>query len=187
MAKTDDYLPSQKEVDHVLYCDKTVNFSGVRWGNKPPPNRPLMWLQMQVIPEDNDGIPIQGLSFLLQWKPDHDSLEITGSSYPKINIVALYNKKRVFAVDTYPFDKHKNNYKIDRPDYQDTVFGAHFHVYYEEAGYYSERIGFPIVDSIKPDDLSGYWEYFCKRLNVTCLGKLPLPLEDESGQIGLGL
>ncbi|WP_133521786.1 hypothetical protein [Buttiauxella sp. JUb87] len=187
MAKTDDYLPSQAEVDHVLYSKKSVNFTGVKWGPKPPPNRPLMWLQMQIIPTDQDDIPIQGLSFLLQWKPDHESQTVAGITYPKINLVALYNKKRIFAVDTYPFDKHKNSYRIDRPDYQDSVFGPHYHVYYEEAGYYSEKIGFPITSGIKPDDLVGYWNYFCNKLNVTCAGKIPIPLEDESGQIGLGL
>ncbi|MBW5818896.1 hypothetical protein H0I54_22335 [Yersinia kristensenii] len=187
MAKTDDYLPSQAEVDHVLYCKKIVNFSGAKWGAKPPPNRPLLWLQMQIIPYDMDGIPIQGLSFLLQWKPDHESQTNAGISYPKMNLVALYNKKRIFAVDTYPFDKHKNNYKIDRPDYQSSIFGPHYHVYYEEAGYYSDKIGFPVTDNIKPDDLVGYWNYFCSQLNVTYMGRIPIPLEDESGQIGLAL
>ena len=187
MAKSDDYLPSQAEVDSILYCAKKVDFTGIRWGVKPPPGRPLLWLQLQIIPYDDDGIPIQGLSFLLQWKPDHESRSFPITSYPKINIVALYNKKRVFAVDTYPFDKHKNRYRIDRPDYQESVFGPHYHVYYEEAGYYSEKIGFAITDDIKPDDLAGYWEYFCNKLNVAYTGKLPIPLEDESGQIGLGL
>lgn len=187
MAKSDDYLPSQTEVDHVLYCEKKIDFNGVKWGVKPPHNRPVLWLQLQIIPSDEDEIPIQGLSFLLQWKPDHESHTSPGTSYPKINIVALYNKKRIFAVDTYPFDKHKNTYKIDRPDYQESVFGPHYHVYYEEAGYYSEKIGFPIVDDIKPHDLVGYWDYFCNQLNITYKGKLPIPLEDESGQIGLGL
>lgn len=187
MAKTDDYLPGQAEVDHALYCKKKVSFSGVKWGPKPPPNRPLMWLQIHIIPFDMDDIPIQGLSFLLQWKPDQESLTESGVTYPKINLVALYNKKRVFAVDTYPYDRHKNNYRINRPDYQDSIFGPHYHVYYEEAGHYSEKIGFPITSDIKPDDLVGYWNYFCNQLNVTYTGRIPIPLEDESGQIGLGL
>ena len=187
MAKTDDYLPSQVEVDNILYCQKSVSFIGVKWGNKPPPNRPIMWLQMQLIPFDSDGIPIQGLSLLLQWKPDQDSLTNSNISYPKINIVALYNKKRVFAVDTYPFDKHKNNFRIDRDDYQESVSGPHYHVYYEVAGHYSDKIGFPITSTISPNDLVGYWDYFCNHLNIKCSGKLPIPFEDESGQIGLGL
>ncbi len=183
MAKIDDYLPSQSEVDHILYCKKSVDFSGVKWQTKPPPNR----LKIQVIPTDEDGIPIQGLSFVLLWKPDHDSFETPGVSYPKMNLLALYYKKRVFAVDTYPFDKHKNSYRIDRDDYQDSILGPHYHLYYEEAGNYSEKIGFPITDDIKPNDLIGYWDYFCRQLNVTFKGKLPIPLEDESGQIGLEL
>lgn len=187
MAKTDDYLPSQAKVDQVLYCVKIVNFSGVKWGPKPPPDRPLMWLQMHVVPTDTDGIPIQGLLFLLQWKPDHDSQADTSVTFPKINIVALYNKKRIFAVDTYPFDKHKNNYKIDRDDYQPSISGPHYHVYYEEAGYYSDKIGFPVTETISPDDLAGYWNFFCEKLNVVPVGKMPMPLEDESGQLGLGI
>ncbi|AOF21077.1 hypothetical protein BED35_12625 [Yersinia enterocolitica] len=146
-----------------------------------------MWLQMLLVPLDGVGIPVRGLIFQINWKPDQQSYDDPGISYPKINFVALYNKKRIFAVDTYPFDRHKNNFRIDHPDYQDSIFGPHFHVYYEKAGYYSERIGFPIVDGINPDDLLGYWEYFCKKLNVKCIGKMPIPLESDSGQMGLGL
>ena len=187
MAKSDDYLPSQSEVDHILYCEKKVDFTGIKWGAKPPPNRPVLWLQLQIVPYDEDGIPIQGLTFLIQFKPDHEFHYASEESFPKINIVALYNKKRVFAVDTYPFDKHKNSYKVDHEDYVDSVLGAHYHVYYEEAGYYSEKIGFPIKEVISPHDLLGYWAYFCKRLNITCMGNLPIPLESESGQIGIEL
>ncbi|MCG4449885.1 hypothetical protein LMJ76_15055, partial [Escherichia coli] len=73
------------------------------------------------------------------------------------------------------------------PKYQDIIYGAHYHVYYEEAGYYSDRIAFPIEDDINPDDLVGYWNYFCKHLNITYSGRIPLPLEDESGQMGFGI
>ncbi|AOM39647.1 hypothetical protein [Xenorhabdus hominickii] len=186
MAKSTDYLPSQAEVDDVLYCKKQVDFTGVRWGDKPPPNKPFLWLQMNLLPIDSDGIPIQGLSILIQWKPDHEPKQEGDPVYPKINIVAFYNKKRVFAVDTYPFDGHTNRYTIDHPDFKEYVLGAHYHVYYEEAGHYS-NIGFPIKSNIKPDDLLGYWDFFCKKLNIICIGKLPLPLENDSGQIGLPL
>ncbi|KUR83395.1 hypothetical protein AWE57_24080 [Escherichia coli] len=55
------------------------------------------------------------------------------------------------------------------------------------SGYYSDRIAFPIEDDINPDDLVGYWNYFCKHLNITYSGRIPLPLEDESGQMGFGI
>lgn len=185
MAKIDDYQPSQVEVDKVLYCKKIVNFSGVKWKQKP--SRSDMWLQAHIIPLDEDCIPIQGLKFELKWKPDQDSEPDDPISYPKINIIAFYHNKRVFAVDTYHFDKHTNSYKVDHPKYQDIIYGAHYHVYYEEAGYYSDRIAFPIEDDINPDNLVGYWNYFCKHLNITYSGRIPLPLEDESGQMGFGI
>ncbi|CQI98144.1 TPA: hypothetical protein ACPZRZ_002638 [Yersinia enterocolitica] len=183
MAKIDDYLPTQVEVDRVLFCKKFVDFSPLKWQTKPPPNR----LKMQLVPMDEDGIPIYGLSFILLWKPDHDSFENPDESYPKMNLVALYHQKRIFAVDTYPFDKHKNSFKIEHPDFQDSINGPHYHLYYEMAGHYSEKIGFPITENIKPDDFIGYWNYFCTKLNVTCKGKIQLPLEDESGQMGFNL
>lgn len=97
MAKIDDYQPSQVEVDKVLYCKKIVNFSGVKWKQKP--SRSDMWLQAHIIPLDEDCIPIQGLKFELKWKPDQDSEPDDPISYPKINIIAFYHNKRVFAVD----------------------------------------------------------------------------------------
>lgn len=183
MAKTDDFLPTQTEVDGVLFCEKFVDFSVLKWQTKPPPNR----LKIQIIPTDAEGIPIYGLSFNLFWKPDHDSFESPGESHPKMNLVALYHQKRVFAVDTYPYDKHKNSFKIDHPDYQESIDGPHYHLYYECAGHYSDKIGFPLTDKIKSDDFVGFWNYFCKKLNVTCKGRVRLPLEDESGQIGFDL
>ncbi|HFN1103011.1 TPA: hypothetical protein ACHBXQ_004441 [Klebsiella variicola subsp. variicola] len=185
MAKADDYLPSQTEVDHILYSKKIVNFQGAQWKQKP--NRAGMWLQMHLLPIDEDFIPVQGLTFELLWKPDQDSKADASLTYPKINIVALYNKKRVFAVDTYPFDKHTNTFQIACSNFQKIIFGAHYHVYYEEAGYYSERIAFPITNDISPDDLVEYWKFFCQQLNITYFGRLPLPLEDESGQMGFGI
>ncbi|HCN1288986.1 hypothetical protein LTT94_22230, partial [Escherichia coli] len=119
MAKIDDYQPSQVEVDKVLYCKKIVNFSGVKWKQKP--SRSDMWLQAHIIPLDEDCIPIQGLKFELKWKPDQDSEPDDPISYPKINIIAFYHNKRVFAVDTYHFDKHTNSYKVDHPKYQDII------------------------------------------------------------------
>lgn len=87
MAKIDDYQPSQVEVDKVLYCKKIVNFSGVKWKQKP--SRSDMWLQAHIIPLDEDCIPIQGLKFELKWKPDQDSEPDDPISYPKINIIAF--------------------------------------------------------------------------------------------------
>lgn len=110
MAKADDYLPSQTEVDHILYCKKNVSFTGAQWKQKP--NRAGMWLQMHLLPTDEDFIPVQGLTIELRWKPDQDSKADASVSYPKINIVALYNKKRVFAVDTYPFDKLRTAFTL---------------------------------------------------------------------------
>ncbi|EAP9257873.1 hypothetical protein ES879_22095 [Salmonella enterica] len=185
MAKADDYLPSQTEVDHILYCKKNVSFTGAQWKQKP--NRAGMWLQMHLLPTDEDFMPVQGLTIELRWKPDQDSKADASVSYPKINIVALYNKKRVFAVDTYPFDKHTNSFYIAHPNFQKSILGPHYHVYYEEAGYYSERIAFPIMNGISPDDLVGYWKFFCQQLNITFSGSLPIPLEDESGQMGFGI
>lgn len=186
MAKCTDYQPSQVEVDNILYCEKFVDFSGVSWTEKPPPNRSLLWLQMNILPLDSDGIPLQGLTILIQWKPDHEPKQDGDEIFPKINIVALYNKKRIFAVDSYPFDGHTNRYKVDHPDFVNYILGAHYHVYYEEAGRYSD-VGFPIKEAIKSDDIRGFWQFFCKHLNIKCIGELPIPLEDISGQIGLPL
>lgn len=187
MAKSTDYQPSQSEVDAVLYCEKLIDLSGVKWMEKPPPNRPFLWLQVRVVPFDKDGVPIQGLTILTQWKPDQEPKNDADPYYPKINIVALYNNKRVFAVDSYPFDGHTNNYKIDHPDFLEFILGSHYHVYYEEAGSYSDKIGFPIKEDIQPDDIVGFWEFFCGKLNISCSGRFPIPLEDDSGQIGLPL
>lgn len=71
MAKIDDYQPSQVEVDKVLYCKKIVNFSGVKWKQKP--SRSDMWLQAHITPWMRIVYPIQGLKFELKWKPDQDS------------------------------------------------------------------------------------------------------------------
>lgn len=186
MAKSTDYQPSQAEVDKILYCEKSVDFTGIKWKDKPPPNRPLLWLQMNISPLDKEGIPIQGLTILIQWKPDQEPKKENDPVYPKINIVALYNRKRIFAVDSYPFDGHTNRYNIPHPDFEKFIFGAHYHVYYEDAGSYSE-IGLKIKNDIKPDDIRGFWDFFCLKLNIVCTGKLPIPLEDDSGQIGLPL
>ncbi|MGP4884326.1 hypothetical protein ACTXQV_75720, partial [Klebsiella pneumoniae] len=46
-----------------------------------------------------------------------------------------------------------------------------------------EEIALKLDTDINPDDFLGYWNYFCRTLNITYEGKPPLPNQDKSGQL----
>ncbi|WKZ93109.1 hypothetical protein P0E69_04015 [Chimaeribacter arupi] len=182
MARKNLFLP-QAEVDNVLYCQKVVDVSAARWAVKPPPGRSPFWLQLSLLPFDTTGIPVQGLSFTLQWRPAAEHHPDGLGDHPKMSLVALYYGRRVFAVDTYPYDKHTNRVKVDHPDYADSHVGPHCHLYFEEAADYDIALRPRLC--LDPGDFLGYWQFFCATLNVTCQGQIPLPNDDNSGQIPL--
>lgn len=183
MAKKNENLPPQSEVDSILYCEKSVDFTGVKWNLKPPPGRSPLWLQTSLVPTDTDGIPIPGLQFTLQWRPAEGNCSDGYGDIPKIILVALYYGRRVFSVDAYPYDRHTNRVVVNHPDFIDSVLGPHYHLYFAEAGH--NDIGLKIQEQIELGDLPGYWNFFCSKLNVTCKGTLPLPTQDDSGQMQL--
>lgn len=177
MAKKNESPLLQSDVDRVLYSKKTVDVNIIKWGKKPPPGRSPMWLQTAITPYE-DGSPLPGLKFVLQWRPADEY-----GDAPKIQMVALYFGRRIFGVDSYPNDRHTNRVQVAHPDYVESILGPHYHLYFESAFPY--EIGLIIREKITPDDLLGHWRFFCSKLNVTCKGILPLPTQDDSGQISL--
>ncbi|MDQ7883686.1 hypothetical protein [Atlantibacter hermannii] len=175
MAKKNESPLLQVDVDQILYCDKTVDVSGLRWGKKPPPSRSPMWLQAALSPLES-GSPLPGLKFVLQWRPADEY-----GDYPKIQMVALYFGRRIFGVDSYPNDRHTNRVAVSHPDYAESILGPHYHLYFESALPY--EIGLLIREKIAPDDFLGHWRFFCSKLNVTCNGDIPLPTQENSGQM----
>ncbi|WP_370561007.1 hypothetical protein [Edwardsiella tarda] len=177
MAKKNDSPLLQSDVDRILYAKKTVDLTGVKWGKKPPPGRSPMWLQTSIIPYDG-VMPIAGLRLVLQWRPPDGPDDVQ-----KIQMVALYYSRRVFGVDSYPYDRHTNRVHVSHPDFEKSILGAHYHLYFESAVPY--EIGLAIPQKIAPDDFLGYWQFFCSKINITCKGELPLPTQEDSGQIPL--
>lgn len=177
MAKKNENPLLQSDVDRVLYSKKTVDVNSIKWGKKPPPGRSPMWLQTAITPF-YDGSPLPGLKFVLQWRPADEY-----GDTPKIQMVALYFGRRIFGLDSYPHDRHTNRVKVSHPDYVDSILGPHYHLYFESAFPY--EIGLIIREKIAPNDLLGHWHFFCSKLNVTCKGTLPLPTQEDSGQIQL--
>lgn len=177
MVKKNETPLLQSDVDRVLYSAKTVDVTSIRWSKKPPPGRSPMWLQVAITPYDG-GSPLAGLKFVLQWRPADEY-----GDFPKIQMVALYFGRRIFGVDSYPYDRHTNRIKVSHPDYVDSILGPHYHLYFESALPY--EIGLVMSQEIAPDDLLGHWRFFCSKLNVTCKGTLPLPTQEDSGQIPL--
>ncbi|EBV3486722.1 hypothetical protein DOC48_22700 [Salmonella enterica subsp. enterica serovar Ohio] len=177
MAKKNESPLLQSDVDRVINSKKIVDVSSIKWGEKPPPGRSPMWLQTAITPYE-DGSPLPGLKFVLQWRPADEY----GDS-PKIQMVALYFGRRIFGVDSYPNDRHTNRVRVCHPDYAESILGPHYHLYFESALPY--EIGLIIREKIAPDDLLGHWRFFCYKLNVTCKGILPLPTQEDSGQIPL--
>ncbi|MGM1208339.1 hypothetical protein [Klebsiella pneumoniae] len=162
MAKKNESSLLQLDVDSVLYSNKTVDVTSIKWVKKPPPGRS----------------PLPGMKFVLQWRPADEY-----GDYPKIQMAALYFGRRVFGVDSYPYDRHTNRVEVLHPDYAESILGPHYHLYFESALPY--EIGLIIRDKIAPSDVLGHWSFFCSKLNVTCMGTLPLPTQEDSGQIQL--
>ncbi|QHP58103.1 hypothetical protein EH204_09045 [Pectobacterium carotovorum subsp. carotovorum] len=183
VAKKNESSPPQSEIDHILYCRKIVSFTGAKWNLKPPPGRSPTWLQISLVPTDDDGIPISGLYFMLQWRPAEAESSDGYGDCPKISLVVLYNGRRIFAVDSYPFDRHTNRYEVEHPDFIKSILGPHYHLYFEEAG--PNEIALQIPDQIALGDLQGYWKFFCSKLNVAYNGELPSPTQEDSGQMSL--
>lgn len=177
MAKKNESSLLQLDVDSVLYSNKTVDVTSIKWVKKPPPGRSSMWLQTAITPYES-GSPLPGMKFVLQWRPADEY-----GDYPKIQMAALYFGRRVFGVDSYPYDRHTNRVEVLHPDYAESILGPHYHLYFESALPY--EIGLIIRDKIAPSDVLGHWSFFCSKLNVTCIGTLPLPTQEDSGQIQL--
>lgn len=68
MAKKNESPLLQSDVDRVINSKKIVDVSSIKWGKKPPPGRSPMWLQTAITPYE-DGSPLPGLKFVLQWRP----------------------------------------------------------------------------------------------------------------------
>lgn len=94
----------------------------------------------------------------------------------------FFHDKRIYALDPYPADNkpHRNRSIINHPDFVEVARGPHYHMYFEAAG---EEIALKLDTDINPDDFLGYWNYFCRTLNITYEGKPPLPNQDKSGQL----
>ena len=176
MAKKNDYQPSQAEVDLLIAMPKKVIFSGVNWKASTDGRTPV-WLKMDMQAFDMNGLPLNGVLILLHWrKPLSKDVDVA-----KLSFIIFLHNRRIFAIDPHPNEKpHRNRNALNHVDFVAVTRGPHYHQYFESVG---EDVAFNLCTDIAPDDLQAYWNYFCERLNIKYTGSIPLPNQEESGQL----
>ncbi|MEJ8324426.1 MULTISPECIES: hypothetical protein [Kosakonia] len=174
MAKKGDFKPSQKDVDEAINVPKQVSFTGVSWSASD--GRQPIWYKLDLKAFDVDGNPIVGIRFLLHWRYPL----VEGVDTIKLSFVMLMQDRRVYALDPYPSERHRNRSKVDHPDFVEVAIGPHYHMYFESVG---DEIALKLDTDIAPDDFFSYWNYFCSKLNIKYTGNPPLPNQDNSGQL----
>ena len=140
--------------------------------------RTPIWFKLNLKAFEPDGNPITGIRFMAHWRPPI----VVGVDIIKLSFVMFLQDRRIYALDPYPADNkpHRNKGIVDHPDFVEVVRGPHYHMYFESVG---EEIALRLETDIKPDDFLSYWNYFCSKLNITYVGKPPLPNQDNSGQL----
>lgn len=174
MAKKGDFRPTQKDVEGAINIPKLVTFSGSSW-NASEGRQPI-WFKLDLKPFDENGNPLPGIRFLLHWRYPL----VEGVDTIKLSFVMLMQDRRIYALDPYPSERHRNRVIVDHPDFVEVAIGPHYHMYFESVG---EEVALKLETTIKPDDFLGYWNYFCSKLNITYTGNPPLPNQDNSGQL----
>lgn len=176
MAKKDSFIPEQQEFDHAMQSEKTVTFSGVPWENHS--ERVPIWSKLDLKVFDKSGNPIPGMRIMMHYRPPIDA----SFDVAKISFALFFYDRRIFALDPYPASNkpHRNKSIVDHPDYLKSVRGPHYHLYFPSI---NEEIGLSLDTDIPPDDLIGYWNFFCGKLNIKCIGSPPLPNQENSGQL----
>ncbi|AIN17090.1 TPA: hypothetical protein ACPZPV_002238 [Yersinia enterocolitica] len=177
MAKKSDFQPNQSDVDRILSLPKKVTFSGVAWKGSADGRMPC-WFKLDLQPFDIDDKPLTNVRIMLHWRqPIVADIDVA-----KISYVVFYHNRRIFALDPYPDERkpHRNRNPVNHPDYIEVARGPHYHQYFESVG---EDVALTLSTDLEPDDFLGYWNYFCSRLNINYTGSVPLPNQDESGQL----
>lgn len=178
MAKIDDIIISQQEIDYLFAQPKILDFRQAVWRKKQEEQPYPYWLHLNLPFFDQHQMPIEQLRACFKYRPAR-RMEIT----PSMNFIAFYKNRRIYAVDQGNNLVHYNRFTDVQPIAEPCVKGCHFHLlhekYNQETGY---RFDQPIV---KADDFSFFMCYFLQKFNVTALGDIPHPIESNHGQLEL--
>ncbi len=181
MGKKREFCPPQATVDALVLMNKTIAHVGLRWAIKPPPGRSPLWLQLVIAVLDEAGIPIEGLELRITWRPREQSR----GDYCKMNFLLSYHGRRIRGVDTYPFDRYTNRCEVPGLQLDRSLLGPHLHFYVESVTDEEPARSLGVI--LDPDDINGYWRYFCKECNIAFLGDLPDPGASNTPQMSLEL
>ncbi|MCO6551123.1 hypothetical protein A9G41_00075 [Gilliamella sp. Nev5-1] len=174
MAKNDSVKISQFDIDSIIKAKKYIDFNGASWNKKCFNAKDPAWLVLNSAVLDNDQLAIQNLRIEFTFKP-----ALCEGLIDKMYFTAIYNSRRIFAVDHGQSLIHKNKYFDVIPTPPPIVTGTHYHIRHEK---YNFETGYPIENIPKKDENN--FSYFCNefmiRFNTTAIGVIPHPYNKEN-------
>lgn len=178
MARHNDIIIPQKEIDTIFTQKKIVNFNGILWRKKQIDQPAPAWLELLAPVLNEHSIPIEHLRIQFQYRPAR-RIGLT----PSISLIAFYKNRRLFAVDQGENLTHNNRHIDVEPPAQYQVTGCHFHLLHEK---YNQETGYVFDELIqRADDFHFFADYFLRKFNVTAVGQIPHPIYSSNGQLEL--